>query len=726
MIENAKWITAPCDMGDVSPDFRREIKLSGMIKNAVLSVTAVGLYECRISGKKVGNAVLTPGCTSYRDHIQYQTYDVTDMITDGCTLSVLCGKGWAVGHIGYDYLEKRYADEVHCIFSLDIEYKNGEKQSIVSDGSTDVYASQVIYSDIYDGETEDKTAECKFLGKASCKHYETRLIPQEGEWVKEQELVYPAEMIITPKGERVIDFGQNMTGYVCVRARGKRGCKISFRYAEILDRDGNFYTENLRKAKSTDRYILSGSDEILKPAFTFHGFRYICIDEYPGEPCLDDFYAVEVHSDIMRTGSFLCGNEKINRLYSNIIWSQKDNFLDIPTDCPQRDERLGWTGDAQVFARTAAINFDVEKFFSKWLHDVRCEQEKNGGIRAFAPDCSLNDGQNCCAAWGDVIVICPWEMYRAYGDKKILEDNFDAMCRWIDYMYNAGQERYLWLGGEQFGDWLGLDNGSGSLDGATDKDLVASCYFAYSTAIVAKIAKILGKDFRYYENLHKQIVSAIRGHFLDGGLPKCRTQTACVLLIYFDICEDKMQVGALLKELIRQNDNKLATGFVGTPYLLSALSQTGNIDIAYNLLFEGDFPSWLYAVNRGATTMWEHWDGIKEDGSFWKENMNSFNHYAYGSVYAWIFETVGGINIADGGEGYSRITVSPKPDRRLGFARVSIKSRSGEVMSSWKYQDGLVRYEIEVPKNTTAKISLPDGKNYVVGGGKYIFYTKEN
>lgn len=717
MINEALWISAPREGG--CPEFYREIILKRPIRRAILSVSAAGMYAAYIDGKRVGNELFTPYWTQYEKRLQYQSYDVTDML--GGELSFVCAEGWAVGVIGYDRLNHSFSDKIALIFSLDIEYEDGEKESIISDGKTRVRTSRVISSQIYDGEEIDFTAEKTELGNAVEADIRTRLIPQEGERVIEQDRVRAVRLIVTPKGERVIDFGQNLSGYVEVRIRGARGGRVTLSHAEVLDRDGNFYTENLRGAKQRMSYVLSGNgEETLKPRFSWQGFRYIRLDEYPSDRIdLSSFTAIAVHSDIRRTGSFICGNEKINRLYRNIIWGQKSNYIDVPTDCPQRDERLGWTGDAQVFARTAAINFDVERFFRKWLRDLSAGQGENGEVYGIAPMVRLNYKTHVSAGWGDAAVICPWEMYLAYGNEEILAEQFESMRGWIEYMRGAEGGEYLWLGGKHYGDWLGMD-GDGYM-GATSHDYIASAFYAYSTSIFIKAGKALGRDMTEYETLYKNIVCAFRERFTENGAPTERTQTAYVLALRFGLCGDREKTARELVKVIEENGTRLTTGFVGAPYLLHALTDAGRTDIAYELLLREECPSWLFSVNRGATTMWEHWDGMNEDGDFWSRDMNSFNHYAYGSVYDWIFGAAAGITVLDDGAGYRHISLKPLPDRRLGFVEAAVETRLGKVSSSWHYEDDRIRYEFDVPPGCRAEAELPDGRRETLFAGHHIF-----
>lgn len=728
MNNKASWIKSPVNEEGFCPVFYRRFRINGVVKKALLYASAVGMYTPFINGERVGNELFTPYWTQYDRRIQYQEYDVTSMLRAASELCLVCAEGWAVGVIGYERLKNSFSDHISVIYSLEITYENGETEVILSDENTNVRTCRITFSQIYDGETVDMTAPVRELGAAVCDNASTKLVPQQGEKVTEHEILRPVKYFVTPKGERVIDFGQNMSGYAAVSVSGKRGGRVTISHAEVLDKDGNFYTENLRGAKQRNTYILSGEGrETFKPMFTWQGFRYIRLDEFPSnEICLDDFKAIAVNSDIKRTGRFVCGNEKINKLYHNIIWGQKSNYIDVPTDCPQRDERLGWTGDAQVFVRTAAINFDIEKFFEKWLADLALTQGENGEVYGIAPLVKLSTPTKVSAAWGDAAVICPWEIYLAYGNKKILEDQFDSMKGWIEYMHSAGSEEFLWLGGDHYGDWLAMDGseqaGGDDYIGATPQDYIASAFFAYSTKLFVKAGRVLGRDMTKYETLYKNAAAAFKSRFIGGdGLPIPKTQTACVLALHFDLCGDRQKTADYLAEAVRKNGTHLTTGFVGTPYLLHALSDNGYTDIAYDLLFQERFPSWLFSVNHGATTMWEHWDGIREDGTFWSSDMNSYNHYAYGAVFDWIFANTGGIKIMEDGAGYTHIEAAPVPDSRMGFADTSIETRRGLLASRWRIDGDTVHFEFEIPEGTTAEIKLPNGFSETAGKGKYIY-----
>ncbi len=739
MDKKAKWICAGRDIGQVSPCFYKRISVKGEIACATAYVSAVGVYNFLINGKKVGNAVLAPGWTSYKNRIQYQEYDITPLLANGeNVISILCGKGWALGEIGRFLTPKVYSEHICAIAYIKIEYKNKESDEIYTDDTWDCQTSHILDSEIYHGEILDLTAPIEYVGKAVEICIDFPIVAQNCESVCEHERFAVKEVIKTPKGETVLDFGQNIAGYVEIKIRGERGDKIALSHAEVLDKDGNFYTLNMRKARNKNIYTLSGNDDVLKPSFCFQGFRYVRLDEYtPKKFDRQSFCAIAVYTDMQRTGDFSCGHDGINKLYENIIWGQKGNFVDVPTDCPQRDERLGWTADAQVFCRTACINFNAESFFDKWLCDLGLEQGDDGRIYRFAPFAAKELGGRISAGWSDAAVICPWEVYRAYGNKQILRKHFPMMQKWIEYVRNFGDEEYLWIGGDHYGDWLALDAGDGQRFGATQTDLIASAFFAYTTALMVKICKVLGEDFTYYEHLHENVRNAFRKAFMRDGVPviypkadafstnrevRAFTQTSLALILHFGLCEEseRKKLSDALADLIRKNGGKMTTGFIGTPYLLHALSDNGHIDTAYSLLLAEHSPSWLFSVNHGATTVWEHWDGIKEDGSFWSEQMNSFNHYAYGSVFDWIFKNVGGIDICNDGVGYTYVTISPKPDERLKYANCRIKTHNGDLTVKWEYRKDAVFYEVTVPPNTRADINIKNHK-LSVGEGIYTF-----
>ncbi len=747
MKTGAKWICSPKEANVV--DFYKKIALSGKVKKATLCASAMGLYLVRINGKRITDSLLNPGWTSYHVRTQYQTYDVTAFLGGkSAEISVTAAEGWAVGDLTWKGRHHVFSDTVSVIAWLDVEYADGREEHFATDDTWGVRTSKILYSEIYHGETVDPTARIKKLGTAELSRVKTKLIPQVGKLIHEHERIAPKEFIITPKGERVIDFGQNMTGYVEVRIKGERGGRIVMTHAEVLDTEGNFYNENLRSARSRNEYILSGGEDVFKPTFSFQGFRYIRLDEYPFEEVdLNCFTAVAVYSDMERTGFFSCGNAKVNQLYHNVLWGQRSNYLDVPTDCPQRDERLGWTGDAQVFCRAGAYNFGVHDFFRKWLGDMAAEQSlrNDGGVPIVVPD-ALQRGAVCCA-WGDAAGIIPWEVYLAYGDKKMLAEHFPMMKKWVEYIRHAGTKEYLWVDRWHYGDWLAMDGVVGGDTGATQKDLIASAYYARVTDILVKAGKLLGKDMSEYEELYRHILDAFHDNFIENGLPcmskhislrdeknreeqaiiKPITQTTLAMILHFHLYrgeDERKSMADCLAKIIHENGDRINTGFVGTPYILHALSENGYTDLAYTLLLQEKMPSWLYSVNHGATTMWERWNCINEDGSFSSVGMTSFNHYAYGAVADWLYGVCAGINSLPDGAGYKHIALAPKPSKNLGFVNCRIKTVSGEVISNWYYSGEFIHYEFSVPAGTVAELTLPDGRKETLCGGEYIFTTK--
>lgn len=717
-IMKAEWIKSRLDYGEVCSIFRKTFSCGKNVIKAKLQITAMGVYEACLNGMRIGNFFLAPGWTEYDKRHQYQTYDVTEYIKDKNTFDVTVGKGWYRGML-IEWRDQNIWGGVSAIIAaLNIEYDDGTIQTVFTDTTWHTSESPIRMSEIYDGETYDALFVPSDWEAASILHAsKSSLIPQEGEVVCEHGHIPVKAVIRTPNGETVFDFGQNMAGYVSFSVNAKKGDIIEYSHGETLDKDGNLYTKNLRSAKQHIRYICRDGKQSYRPHFTFMGFRYIRIERIPEGMSASDFTAVPIYSDMRRTGYFDCSNNKVNRLYENVIWGQKSNFIDVPTDCPQRDERLGWTGDAQVFIKTAAYNFDVKKFFQKWLHDLAAAQKDDGAVPQVIPSVLPTNTFLPCAGWGDAAVICPWQIYVAYGDKSILEEQLNSMEAWINYILSHTTEEYLWCGANQLGDWLALDAVGGiseeNMCGASNEDLVASAYFAYSVSIVIKARNVLGLSTVYYQNLYNNILTAFRKKFKDY-----RTQTECVLALAFDLTKNRKETAEKLVRLIKENNNKLSTGFVGTTYLLTALSYNGYTELAYSLLLEEDYPSWLFSVNMGATTIWEHWDGMKKDGSMWSDKMNSFNHYAYGSVAAWMYETILGIKVDESRPGFENVILHPQPDRRLKWAEGSFETKYGTIKSKWHYEDECVRYEFTVPNKAVIII----GKNsYKVNKGIYVF-----
>jgi len=710
-----------------SPYLRKEFSLKKKIRKAIVYASALGLYELRINGHRVGDYYFTPGWTSYKKRVQYQTYDVTNMVKEGDnTLGTILGLGWFRGYLGWEGKRDIYDNNFGFILQMHCYYEDGTEEIIKTDETWKYSFGGIIESEIYHGEVYDANLEpygwdkigyddSRWKYAIKLDYTKETLIAQENIPAKKMEEIKPIKLITTPKGEKVIDFGQNMVGFVRFKVKGEKGQKVVLRHAEVLDKDGNFYIDNLRKAKQRIEYTLRGdSEEIFEPHFTYQGFRYVNVEEYPGVIDIDNFSGIVIYSGMETTGEFECSDELINRLQQNIVWSQKGNFVDVPTDCPQRDERLGWTGDAQVFIRTACFNMDVSLFFYKWLHDLSADQYENGGIPFVIPDILKEDktpgewGEaHSSAAWGDAATICPWTIYLCYGDTQILQEQYGSMKKWVEYIRKQGSNEYIWNTGFHFGDWLALDTKEGSYIGATPKELIATAFYAYSTWILAKTAQILEykNDEKEYYELYEKIKKEFRKEFVTpNGRLASHTQTAHVLALMFDLLEEKdipRNVEALIK-LLEETKYHLTTGFVGTPYLCHVLTKYGRNDIALKLLKQQDYPSWLYQVTKGATTIWEHWDGIKEDGSFWSADMNSFNHYAYGSIGDWMYRVISGIEILEAG--YKKIMIKPYFEG-FEYVRARHKSMYGDIKVEWVKKEKII-LKVKIPVNTEATIAI--------------------
>ena len=717
-IKNSRWITVSKDTGDLAPVFRKKFSAEKQIEKAEMEITALGVYEAVLNGKRVGDFVLAPGWTSYETRLQVQTYDLTDLLGAANDLRVTVGRGWfrspMPGWINGEDKKRRYAQPCGLIALLHIWYADGTEEKIITDESWQWGESAVRFSEIYDGETYDARFETQDWQSAQLLDWpKDILIPQEGEIVRETERISARRVFRTPKGEWMVDFGQEVTGYVEFIVDAMAGDEIRFNHAEVIDKDGNFYNENYRSAKAEVKYSCRDGKQTWHPRLTFFGFRYIHLIAWPGEAQANQFTAVAVHSDMKRTGWLKSGDETLNRLFSNIVWGQRDNFLDVPTDCPQRDERLGWTGDAEAFCKAASYFYDVERFFKKWLRDLKADQYENGGVGSVIPNVLPNDPPG--AAWGDAATIVPWQIYQTYGDKKVLEEQFDSMKKWVDCIPTLTETPDLWTGWKQFGDWLGLDAPSGSYKGSSRDDFTASAFYANSIDLLIKAGRLLGKDMSAYEEQHRRTAKAFREKF-----PTCLTQTEHVLAIRFHLAQDEQKTADDLAALIRKDGVQLRTGFMGTPHILHVLSDYGHADLAWDLLLRRAYPSWLYPVTKGATTVWEHWDGIKEDGSFWSKDMNSFNHYAYGAVADWVFEQAAGIRHGEDQPGFSELIYEPHPDPRIGWLQAKLETRHGSISALWACEKDGIRYELETPVRTL--VCLNGGQQWL-NPGRYVFWT---
>src|ERR1700733_359417 len=725
----AQWIAEPSSsMGDTAPPMlRREFQLNGVVKAARAYVTSHGLYELTINGQRVGDAVLTPGWTSYNHRLQYQIYNVTALLKVGANaVGVYLGKGWYDGVVGFTGKDKHYGDAVALLMQVEVTYQDGRTQTIDTDEHWKSAHGPIRMAEIYDGETYD--ARLEQAGWASpgfderawspvktIEAAKDRLVAPESPPMRRIEEVRPKTIFKTPGGDTVVDFGQNMVGWVSLKEKGAAGTAVTLRHAEVLDRDGNFYTDNLRKAKQTVQYTLKGvGTESYEPHFTFQGFRYVAVAGYPGKLGMDSIRGVVVHTDMARTGEFTTSKPLINQLQHNIIWGQKGNFLDVPTDCPQRDERLGWTGDAQVFSPTAAFNMDVAGFFTKWLKDMAADQLPSGSVPFVIPDVLSTPEQPAAGAagWGDAATVIPWNVYLACGDLRILGQQYASMQAWVNYEQNRAGADNVWDGDTHFGDWLDFfSTAKDTRYGSTSTDLIATAYFAHSTDILAQSAALLGKspDATRYRKSFEKIKEAFAQKFVapDGTIAE-GTQTAYVISLDFNLVPEDQRVLAAKKlaEDVRVRGH-LTTGFLGTPHLLNVLTQYGYLNEAYALLNREEFPSWLYPVKHGATTIWERWDGRKPDGSFQNQGMNSFNHYAYGGVGDWMYETIAGIALDAGAPGYRHVFIQPQPGGGFTHASASHVSPYGQISSEWNLSAHQMRLNVVIPPNTSATIHLP-------------------
>jgi len=711
-----------------SPMLRREFSLKGTVRWARAYVTSHGLYEMAVNGRRVGDQLFTPGWTSYNKRLQYQTYDVTPLLKPGRNaVGVTLGNGWYRGNLAWEGRRNIYGDRLGLLAQIRITYQDGHDEIIGTDQQWTTATGPILMSEIYHGETYDARLEKAgwtepgyddrgWSPVSVANHRKDHLIAPVGPAVRRIQELKPIKVFRTPAGDLVADMGQNMVGWVRLAVQGPAGTTVTLRHAEVLDKQGNFYTQNLRAAKATARYTLKGgAREIFEPRFTFFGFRYVAIDGYPSQLTSEDLTGVVIHSDTAVTGRFETSNPMINQLQSNIVWAQKGNFLDVPTDCPQRDERLGWTGDAQVFARTAAFNMDVAGFFTKWLADLAADQYDDGRVPRVIPNvlgggnASSADGS---AAWGDAAVIIPWTMYLTYGDTRVLEQQYPSMARWVEFERTRAGKDLIWDGDQHFGDWLAFATTRSDYPGATTgKDLIATAFFAHSTELMERAALVLGKrdDAARYRELLDRIKRAFLKEFVsENGRVGESTQTAYVLALHFDLLPESLRAtaaGRLARE-VRERGH-LTTGFVGTPYLCHVLSRYGFLREAYQLLNRRGYPSWLYPVTQGATTIWERWDGQKPDGSFQDTGMNSFNHYAYGAIGDWMYRVMAGLEIDPTAPGYKHVIVRPQPGGGFTSVKATHETMYGTVGSEWTLDGGQFDLVVTVPPNARATVWLP-------------------
>ncbi len=728
----AKWIDPEGNIDSLkqqpAPLLRKAFKIIKKVSSARLYVTSKGLNEMYINGQRVTENLFMPGWTSYKNQIQYFTYDVSSFIKSGDNaIGAILGDGWFRGYLGWANARNTYGSKLALLAQIVLTFSDGTQQTIGTNETWKATSnSPIINSDLYMGETYDARLEQRGWAEINFDDSKwntvemlhatslPKLVTPKGQPVRRVERVKAQKIFTTPEGDKVIDFGQNLTGFVRMKVSGAAGTQVTINHAEVLDKKGNFYTANLRAARCEINYTLKGTgEEIFEPHFSFFGFRYIRIKNYPMEINLDNFNAVVVHTDMPKTGEFTSSNALINQLQHNIQWGQKGNFLDVPTDCPQRDERLGWTGDAQAFVRTASYNFDVSGFFNKWLTDVAYDQNKSGSVPFVIPDVLSRGKIETSAGWGDVSVIAPWTMYNVYGDKKLLERQYPSMKAYVEYIRKSAGDSLIWKNGSVFGDWLFYhprETQHRVADGFTDQDYIATAFFAYSTKLLQQSAETLGKtdDAVFYKDLYTKIRDNFsQEYFTPRGRTASDSQTSYVLALFFDLLPENLRSKAVehLVADIKSRGNHLSTGFLGTPYLCHVLSDNGRTDVAYDVLFQETYPSWLYPVKMGATTIWERWDGIKTDSTFQDAGMNSFNHYAYGAIGDWMYRVCAGIEI--GKAGYKHILIQPHTTTKMDNAKATFNSNYGEIVSGWEKTATGYKYSVKIPANTTATVFLP-------------------
>jgi alpha-L-rhamnosidase len=722
-----------------SPLLRRTFDVRPGVAQARLYVTALGVYEAELNGAPVGDHVLAPGWTSYDYRLRYQTFDVTDLLQEGSNaLGATLADGWYRGRLGFGGGQRNiYGDRLALLAQLEITYADGATERIVTDEQWKAAPGPILASSIYDGETYDARLERPGWSRAD---YDDRdwsgvqpierdlaaLVAPSGPPVRRTAEIAPAAIFASPSGRTIVDFGQNLVGRVRIAVQGPAGVTIRLRHAEVLEH-GELGTRPLRHAEATDRYTLRGDGvETWEPRFTFHGFRYAEVEGWPGELGADSIRAIVCHSDLERSGWFECSDPLINQLHENVIWSMRGNFLDIPTDCPQRDERLGWTGDIQVFAPTACFLYDSAGFLASWLQDLAVEQQAADGVVApIAPNMIFKEPLPA-AAWGDAAVIVPWVLYQRYGDAAILARQFESMRAWVDVVAVLAGESRLWDQGFQFGDWLDPAAPPDRPGAArTDPAIVATAYFARSADLVGLAADALGRadDAAFYHGLAAEVRAAFQREYVTAaGRLMSDATTAYALALEFALLptpEQRRRAGARLAALVRGSRYRISTGFVGTPLVCDALCSAGEIDAAFRLLTQRECPSWLYPVTMGATTIWERWDSMLPDGSINPGEMTSFNHYALGAVADWLHRTVGGLAPAE--PGYRRLALRPVPGGGLTSARARHLTPYGLAECAWEIKDQQISVEVIVPPNTTASVILPGAEDepIEVGSGRH-------
>ncbi len=688
-------------------------------QKAVLKVTALGLYYAEINGIRVGDCYLTPGWTSYNKTLQMQSYDVTPLLKeDENVISFTVNEGWYCGGLTWEKKRNLYGEQTAICAELDIG-----SSSICTDETWSALESHIRESGIYDGETVDYTVELKRLTTCEVAYDKSLIVPQICEPVRDTERLAVKEIITTPSGDKIYDFGQNIAGVVEIVTPEDFSGTITLRFAEILIK-GEFYTDNLRGAKATDKFTVKGA-KALKPEFTFHGFRYLKI-----EGAVFDsrrITAIVRHTDMRRTGVLTTSNARVNRLISNIVWGQRGNFVDLPTDCPQRDERLGWTGDINAFCGTAAFNYDIRAFMKKWLNDLRNDQKADGKIPHVAPDVLRGENDSSTSAmWCDAITMVPWTLYNAYGDISYLKDNFSAMKKFISAR-EANMTDGIIDKGFEWGDWLALDQERTSYEtfiGRTDIYYITNVFHVATLKIVAETAKLLGEksEAKLYKAKYERQLKRVREEYFTAGGRLCfDTVTAQVLALYFGIVpeEHRTKLAEALNENVKVHNYTLCTGFIGTTYLLYALADNGFMDTAQKVLLNNGYPGWLYEVDMGATTVWERWNSLTPDGTPNPDGMNSYNHYAYGSVMEFVIKRIAGLQ--PNAAGYKKVKIAPKPCKGLAEIKAEYDSVSGKIVSGYKEKNGKITFFAEIPEGVEAEIILPNEQPLTVKSGGYEY-----
>ncbi len=721
-----------------SPFLRREFALRAGVTAARLYVTALGLYEAHLNGKPIGDQVLAPGWTVYDQRLRYQTFDVTELLREGAnTLGAVLGDGWFRGRIGFGGgRHNLYGERLALLAQLEVHYADGSSERIVSDETWRAAMGPILMNSLYDGETYDARLELPnwaapgfddsaWSGVREQPWDMTTLEAPLGPPVRRTERVAPVAITASPSGRALVDFGQNLVGRLEIRVQGEAGHTVTLRHAEVLEQ-GELGTRPLRYAKATDRYTLKGGgSETWEPRFTFHGFRYVEVQDWPGSLSPQDLTAVVIHSDMERTGWFETSDPMLNQLHKNVVWGMRGNFLDVPTDCPQRDERLGWTGDLEVFAPTASYLYDVSGLLRSWLKDLAVEQEKSGGAVPHVVPNALGPSAAGAAAWADAATIVPWVLYQQFGDRQILADQFESMRAWVDHVAGIAGEGRLWNKGFQFGDWLDPTAPSDRpAQARTDKAIVASAYFVRSADLVAQTAAVLGcvEDEQRYRTLAAEARAAFaREYVTAAGRVMNDAETAYALALAFDLlptAEQRQRAGQRLAELARESGYRIRTGFVGTPLMCDALCSAGQYVAAYRLLLQRECPSWLYPITMGATTIWERWDSMLPDGSINPGEMTSFNHYALGAVADWMHRTIGGLTATE--PGYRRVAIRPRPGGGITSCRTEHWTPYGRVAVAWDIDADTFNMDVVVPPNTSAEVTLPGAAAAItVGSGVY-------